>query len=292
MTPHPASPPIIWETLSRDALDLQLSPSNFAKDIQEVLHRHEEITVTLKDDRNLHVCRDITYGAAAQERFDLVTPQGQGPFPCLVFIHGGFWMEGSRTGSGFAAQTLALNGWANALIGYSLAPGATLAEIVAEISAALEYLADHAIELNIDPDYIVIAGHSAGAYLAAAMITGLGSQKAAQVAAGALLISGVYDIAPLTGSYIGEVVDFGPPPWITLSPIYHQPLRDIPIHILVGADEPDHFMRHSRMLHEYWGPARDGMELHVAPCRDHFDVLDELSDAGSASFKALMAMAG
>ncbi|MCH7727689.1 MAG: hypothetical protein IH991_14585 [Planctomycetes bacterium] len=44
--------------------------------------------------------QDITYGKAGDTelKLDLARPEGDGPFPAIVFIHGGGWYQGSRQG--------------------------------------------------------------------------------------------------------------------------------------------------------------------------------------------------
>ena len=61
--------------------------------------------------------------------------------PCLVFIHGGYWQRNSRDQFASLIAGAYARGWSAALPGYTLAPDATLTEIVAEINAALDWLA-------------------------------------------------------------------------------------------------------------------------------------------------------
>src|SRR5439155_1054324 len=61
--------------------------------------------------------------------------------PCLVFLHGGYWQRNSREVFAMLVEGVAAHGWSVAIPGYSLAPDASLTEIVAEISAALDWLA-------------------------------------------------------------------------------------------------------------------------------------------------------
>ena len=61
--------------------------------------------------------------------------------PCIVFIHGGYWQRNSKDQFASMIAGPCAHGWAAALPGYTLAPDATLTEIVAEINAALDWLA-------------------------------------------------------------------------------------------------------------------------------------------------------
>ena len=76
----------------------------------------------------------------------------------------------------------------------------------------------------------------------------------------------------------------------TLSVMQAKPLRDIPVHMMIGADEPAAFQEQTDALFATWSPVLTRATLHRAPGRDHFDILDELADPGTASFKALMEM--
>ena len=280
---------VAYAHLGRDPLDLQLSPSRSAKDAVGVLQRHERETARLWGDPALETVRDIAYGPAAdglgeRARLDVVRPAGEGPFPCLAFLHGGFWQEGSKAGSGFASESLAGQGWATALIGYTLTPQARLSEIVAEIAQAVIHLHDNAADLKIDPPRIVLAGHSAGGHLAAAMLAGLGGDSAADAVSGAILVSGVYDLAPVAASYVNDLARIEPDEIDALSPLLYPPVRDVPVRLLIGADEPDVFQRQTDALHAAWAGYLSDMTLQRVAGRDHFDILDELADEAGAAF--------
>ena len=279
------------EDLSREELDFQLSPSRIAKDPWGVLQRHVDETAALDHRAGLRITRDIPYGTGARQRFDLCRPAVGERCPCLVFIHGGFWQEGSKDGSGFAAEAFAGAGWAHAGIGYTLAPDATLAQIVEEIARALTTLHDRSTSLGIDPHRLVIAGHSAGAHLAAAMMSGLGGEAAARAIAGAVLISGVYELAPVAASYVNDLVRMDAQAVAALSPLRHRPLRPIPTQVVIGADESDAFQWQSRTLVSAWKPHLPDLSLTSVPGRDHFEILDELGQPDSPVFRAITRMA-
>ena len=171
-----------FDHLSREALDHELSPSRSAKDPWGVLRRHAEVTASLDSAPGLTVLRDLTYGRRSAERLDLVVPSGRGPYPSVAWFHGGFWQEGSKAGSGFAAPVLAESGVALAGVGYPLAPEVRLRAIVQSAGAALVRLQHEAPSYGLDPERIVVAGHSAGAHLAAAIVAGMAGEAAASAA--------------------------------------------------------------------------------------------------------------
>ena len=85
----------------------------------------------------------------------------------IVFIHGGYWQELSKRESFSPAASFVSRGIAYAAVDYTLAPTATIDEIVAECRAASAALHAAASDLDVDPERIVLAGSSAGAHLAA-----------------------------------------------------------------------------------------------------------------------------
>lgn len=276
--------------IDKEELDFQLSPSKTAKDALATLRAHTKRTTAALNNPRYRVGRDLTYGSAPRQRLDVISPLGDGPFPCVVVIHGGFWQEGSKAVAGFAVDAFANKGWATALIGYTLAPDASLTEIVNEVGNALSFLAEQSGSLDLDSTKLVLVGHSAGGQLAAAMIAGKAGPEVARMVSGAVLVSGVFDLAPIAASYVNDLVGMDREEIRHLSVLETPPKSDVPVHVLVGSDESDAFRGQSDALALHWGPHITRLSKLNAPGRDHFDVLDELADESSPSFEQLRAM--
>lgn len=119
---------------------------------------------------------DLHYSSPASKdnSFDVYLPKtAAAPTPAVVFVHGGYWRNQAR--SYYRAFTglyenfglaLASRGIATAVIDYRLFPHAKPAEQIADVKAAVAFLKAHATEYNIDPNAIVVMGHSAGGHLA------------------------------------------------------------------------------------------------------------------------------
>ncbi len=108
---------------------------------------------------------------------DLHVPPGDGPFPVLLWIHGGGWMTGSRvwTVDQRFHERMVARGYAVADVDYRLALEATYPAQQADIDAAVRWLRHHAAALRIDPGRVAALGESAGGQLAAmAGLTGTG----------------------------------------------------------------------------------------------------------------------
>jgi alpha-L-fucosidase 2 len=97
---------------------------------------------------------------------DLHVPDGLGPFPAAILIHGGGFDEGSKsTNPRPLMQPLADAGFAWFSIDYRLAPAAHLAEGFADVQSAIRFVKKHAAHYHVDTAKIVLIGESAGGFL-------------------------------------------------------------------------------------------------------------------------------
>jgi arylformamidase len=210
---------------------------------------------------------DIPYAPSGRTAFDLY-PAPDSSAPCLVFIHGGYWLRNSREFFAEYAEGLAHHGWSVAMPGYTLTPQASLTTIVREIGAALDWLADHGPAHGIAGP-AVVSGWSAGAQLAALH---LGHRL---VAAG-LAISGVYDLAPLRDTALNEALKLSDEEIAALSPVRTVPTAPKPLAIAYGTAELPALVHDSRKLHALRSAAHTPGPLVPIAGADHFTILEEL----------------
>lgn len=100
---------------------------------------------------------------------DLYTPEGPGPFPAMVVVHGGGWQQGSRNSYGYWGNTLTAAGIALFAVDYRLCTSEkkSYPQAVQDVRAAVQYARGAAGDLKLDPKRIGLWGDSAGAQLAA-----------------------------------------------------------------------------------------------------------------------------
>ncbi|HWC97005.1 MAG TPA: alpha/beta hydrolase [Candidatus Sulfopaludibacter sp.] len=97
---------------------------------------------------------------------DLHVPDGAGPFPAAILIHGGGFDGGSRsTNVRPLFDVLANAGIAWFSIDYRMAPEFRFPEARADVATAIRWLKAHAAEYHVDPSRIVLIGESAGGFL-------------------------------------------------------------------------------------------------------------------------------
>ena len=95
---------------------------------------------------------------------DLTLPDGNGPFPLVIFLHGGGFSGGSKNDSPGASGQAIKNGYALASIGYRLSGATKFPGSFNDILTAIRYLRANAEKYCLDPDKFVVTGFSAGAY--------------------------------------------------------------------------------------------------------------------------------
>lgn len=286
---HPLIEPSM--RLPKEELDHQLSPSQTAKNADGVLSGQVEATKAALESATHQVIADIPYGDRPRQKLDVFAPHGARQAPCLVFIHGGFWQEGSKEVSGFAAQSFTAQGWVYVSVGYTLTPNVTLTELTDEVHDAVAFVYANAGRFGIDPTRIIVAGHSAGGHLTASILTDLLGKGVADKIAGVVPISAVVALEPIAKSYVNDLTRMTRAEIAQLSPTRYAPKRDMPVHIAIGGDEPDAFQAQSDLLADHLRGQITQLSFARVPGRDHFDILDDLADPESETFQTILSMA-
>ena len=218
----------------------------------------------------------ISYGPGPANTIDLAVPSGDrtaGTIPLHVYIHGGYWQLLSKRESFFLAPDCLARGLAFAAVDYTLAPAATLDEIVDECVAALAALRSTAPDFGIDPDAVVVSGSSAGAHLTAMVTLEL---PPGQRPAAVIPVSGVFELEPLIGTSINDAVGLDVDRARANSPLLQDLSGFPPSVVAYGDNEPDEFKRQSRALVDKLVAAgRPTVEVEVNG-RNHFDVVFDI----------------
>ncbi len=117
---------------------------------------------------------DRVYGVANNYQLKLDVWQKQNtkePAPTLIYIHGGGWIFGDRTGATLQLLPYLQMGWNVVNVEYRMASASLAPAAVEDCRCALRWVIQNAKEYNVDTNRIVLTGHSAGGHLS--LTTGL-----------------------------------------------------------------------------------------------------------------------
>lgn len=112
--------------------------------------------------------KDIEYSNPDNQhlKVDLARPNGEGPYPAIVCIHGGGFRAGDRQGYDGLIKKLAKNGYVAITVEYRLAPKYPYPAAIHDVKAAVRWLRANAAKYHVDPDRVGATGGSAGGHLA------------------------------------------------------------------------------------------------------------------------------
>jgi arylformamidase len=234
--------------------------------------------------RTMRCSLDLAYGTAAGERLDFF-PCGQPDAPLLVFIHGGWWRSLDKSDFSFIAPAFTRAGIDVAITNYTLAPTATIEQITLQQIQAVAWLYRHAADHGFDRKRIVLAGHSAGAHLAAMLMATLWSQVGLDLPTdlikGGILLSGLYDLAPVMhAQFVNGDLNLTATRCRTLSPARLPQSHRTPFFTAVGGRESNEFKRQNALIGRHWKKAHTGDIL--LPEDNHLTICDALSASHNA----------
>ncbi len=261
-----------WLTMDRAALDKAYDNLGAVPDAQAHLDRWARLSAETRaaypDDL------DISFGPRPRNRLD-VFECGRTDAPLLAFIHGGYWQRNTKETFACMARGPLARGLDVAMIGYTLAPEASLTAITAEIAAALAFL-----RARLEGHRMIVAGWSAGGHLAAQLLPG---------ADAGLAISGIYDLAPIRATGLNDKLALTEVEVRELSPVAAPPPG--PLVIAYGAGELPELCRQSETYHAARLAAGVESTLVAIPGADHFSILDGLIEPTGALTEIVVQLA-
>jgi arylformamidase len=254
-----------WRSMSQDQRDLGLNNGVAVKGSAEMVGGWEQRSGEMRKRYGDHV--DLRYGPRERNRIDFLKAREKAP--TLLFIHGGYWQTRAKEAFSIFAEGPMAHGINVAMIGYTLAPDATMDEIVAEIHAGLDFLAERLPALGGDAKRIVVSGWSAGGHLAA-MALGHPQVKAA------MAISGIYDLEPIRHSYLNAKLGLDEAMSRRNSPLLQVGGAIAPLALAVGGAELPLLRQQTADFAAH--RARGGLPVtyEEIPGADHFSIMDQL----------------
>jgi arylformamidase len=287
------------EQLSLEQLNEEYSPSSCIEDINVYIQQYVEQSRKAKNNaialEKLH--SDQYYGEGKTQRLDIYLPIDKPKQRLMVYIHGGYWQELSKEESCFAATNFQQQGFHFAVLDYTLAPDASLSDIVEENRQAITWLHQNAALFGYDPEQIYLCGSSAGAHLAMMMLQTKWANYIADyqgcVVKGVCAVSGVYDLLPLLPTYVNDALKMDSQEAKKNSPVL-QPLcslaSTVPVIIAFGDIETSEFKRQSEIMTEKLADHGVDVRFKEIVERNHFDVILDLGDKSTWVSQQAIAM--
>jgi acetyl esterase/lipase len=162
---------------------------------------------------DLSATRNIAYGTLNRQQLDVYVPvstQGTAAKrPVIVFFYGGSWDSGSKDAYLFVAEALTSKGFITVIPDYRIYPEVIYPEFLNDGAKAFQWTRDNIEKYGGDVNNIFVAGHSAGAHIAAMLAfdpTWLSAQKLnTSSIRGFVGLAGPYDFLPLTSARLREI---------------------------------------------------------------------------------------
>jgi acetyl esterase/lipase len=228
----------------------------------------------------------LRYGSHFHQFADLLAPEGDGPFPVAVLVHGGFWREQHTLDlTDDLARDLVRRGWAAWNVEFRRVgevSGGGWPTTFEDVAAAVDALADN--DAPLDLDRVVAIGHSAGGHLA--LLAAARPDPAVRLA-GVVSQAGVYDLREAdrldlgegaTAGFMGGHADEVPERYAQASPIERLPVG-VPMQLVHGDADQRVPVEMARSYAEAARAAGDEVDLALRAGEDHFVHLDVASGA-------------
>ncbi|MTI01399.1 alpha/beta hydrolase [Roseibium sp. RKSG952] len=264
---------MLYRGFSQTELNQEYSPSSMVGgDITPYLASYKALSAQARDD--LTVQENLRYGDSPEHVLDFFPSQKPGA-PLHVFIHGGYWQALSQRESAMMAPALIESGHAFATLNYTIAPKARLGQMIDECRQALLWLAGRAKELGFDPSRITLSGHSAGGHLAS-MVMASSSDVLARSGLrvrDVILISGVFDLEPISLTPVNDPLQLSPVEVHDLSPNLHLPTPGPRYRVIVAERDTPEFIRQSRDYAELLRRAGHSVSFDLQMGMHHFDII-------------------
>jgi arylformamidase len=223
--------------------------------------------------------RDIAYGPEPRQRFDYLL-SGATNAPLFIFIHGGYWQKCTKADFALCARGPLERGFDVLLAEYTLAPQATMTQIVAEIGMLLNVLAASSERYTTRDRAVVLSGHSAGGHLTA-------MHRNHPSIAYALPVSGLFDLNPIAFTYLNDKLQLTPHEIDRFSPQLHV-TPGTPMTVTVGGAELPELKRQSHEYAQACAAVDSGVAYLEVPGLTHFAMCDDLADPSGVQITALM----
>jgi arylformamidase len=238
----------------------------------------------------------LAYGPAAIETLDIYRAR-HAPAPVFVYIHGGAWRSGRAEEFATPAEMFRDAGAHYVVPDFSWVQeaGGSLLVLADQVRCAIAWIYRHAARFGGDPGRLYVGGQSSGGHLAAVALTTdwpRAFDLPPDLIKGGLLLSGMYDLIPVSLSKRSTYVKFDEETVADLSPMRHLDRLHTPLTLLYGTCETPEFQRQSRDFAAAVADAGKPVRLLVGAHYNHFELQETLPNPYGLAGRAALELMG
>ena len=276
MTDQPTNAPKVWGGLTQAELDDAYDQSVYAANMATVAARYGSNSDVARS--RLPTPERISYGPPAKSAFDFYRTTSDAR-PIQIFVHGGAWKATTAAQYAFLAECFTKAGAHLAILDFDWVQDhdGDLMPVADQITDAILWIAQNAQQIGGDTGQIYLSAHSSGAHMAGVALTRIGA-SAPKAIQGAVLASGMFDMAPVRLSARSSYVSFTDASEKALSPLRHIADITTPMILAYGALETPEFIRQSNAFHDALRAAGKPSEVIIGQNYNHFEIIETLAN--------------
>jgi arylformamidase len=268
-----------WTGYSPEEMRRQYVVREVVPDAMSYLERWRQQSAPVRADYADHL--DIAYGPHPAETLDVLRSRTlAAKAPVQILIHGGYWRALHKDEFAFVAIPALEVGVLNVVVNYELCPLIAFDGLVDQCRRAFRWTVENIAAFGGNPDNIYLAGHSAGAHLAAMMLaTDWRSELRGRFTVrGVCAISGLYDLAPLPHTPLQSDLRLTTEQIDLCSPILLPPHVTSPMLLSWGTLETPEFIRQTGEYGAHCEASGLNVALRPLESRHHYSALDALAE--------------
>ncbi len=246
----------------------------------ELMHRRQA-ALTAAARTRLPSAQRFAYGAGRMEHLDVYRTARVGA-PVFAFVHGGAWKTNSSERYAFAAEMFVAAGAHFVLIDFDGVEDTEmrLLPIADQVRRAVAWIYENAASFDGDRTRVHVGGHSSGAHLTGCLLVTPWSDYGVPetIIAGAMCISGMFDLAPVRLSARSSYIRFDDETVEALSALRHVERITAPVVLACGTEESPEFQRQTRDFASALTAAGKRVQLEIGVGFNHFEIAETLGN--------------
>jgi acetyl esterase/lipase len=238
--------------------------------------------------------RNIAYAESSSNTLDIYSPAATTGAPVIVWFHGGALLEGDKQDEVAIAERFADAGIVTVVANYRLSPAVAHPAHVEDAAAAVAWTTAHIAKYGGDPARVVVAGYSAGAYLAALLMTDerylATHQLSPSTLRGVVLVAGFYWVerAGVAPDRPKTVWGSEPQAWIDASPAHHLRAKLPPTSILYADGDEEWRRQQNEEFAVALKKIGTTVEIERVADRDHGTIHSRMGTAGDPALDRII----